>query len=279
MTNKQVGLILYSKVDIEKNKSFVTMFQENFLPYNIEIRLVIVEEINDYAKWVAGLLESTQNGEKIIFAINRSRNWLIAKALETNGIRVFNNSKVTKIANNKKENYLFLKGVVTYMDIIEDEENQTFAYPYIIKSCKGHGGSEVFMVKNDAEEKQALSCIEGDYVIQKPCSDLGKDVRVYVMGNKIVKAVLRTSKDSFKSNFSLGGKVREYILNDYEISMVEKILEKLSIDYGGIDFIFHHNKVVFNEIEDAVGARMLYQCTDIDIVKLYTQYILNEISI
>ena len=114
---------MYSKVDIEKNKSFVTMFQEDFLPYNIEIRLVIVEEINDYAKWVAGLLESTQNGEKIIFAINRSRNWLIAKALEINGIRVFNNSKVTKIANNKKENYLFLKGVVTYMDIIEDEEN------------------------------------------------------------------------------------------------------------------------------------------------------------
>ena len=34
-----------------------------------------------------------------------------------------------------------------------------------------------------------------------------------------------------------------------------------------------------SEIEDAVGARMLYQCTDIDIVKLYTQYILNEISI
>ena len=58
MTNKQVGLILYSKVDIEKNKSFVTMFQEDFLPYNIEIRLVIVEEINDYAKWVAGLLEN-----------------------------------------------------------------------------------------------------------------------------------------------------------------------------------------------------------------------------
>ena len=36
--------------------------------------------------------------------------------------------------------------------------------------------------------------------------------------------------------------------------------------------------MVFNEIEDVVGARMLYSKTDINIVSLYLDFILNEIK-
>ena len=136
----------------------------------------------------------------------------------------------------------------------------------------------MFLVHNEDEKKQALSKIKDEYVIQKLCSDIGKDVRVYVIGNKIVKAVLRTSKESFKSNYSLGGSAREYNLNNYEIAMVKQILNKFKIDYGGIDFTFHNGKAVFNEIEDAVGARMLYSVCDIDIAKLFVDYIIGEIS-
>ncbi|MDF2611730.1 MAG: hypothetical protein K0R92_3204, partial [Lachnospiraceae bacterium] len=32
-------------------------------------------------------------------------------------------------------------------------------------------------------------------------------------------------------------------------------------------------ELIFNEIEDVVGARMLYQCTDINLVRLYLNYI------
>lgn len=60
--------------------------------------------------------------------------------------------------------------------------------------------------------------------------------------------------------------------------MVKQILNKFQIDYGGIDFTFHNGKAVFNEIEDAVGARMLYSVCDIDIAKLFVDYIIGEIS-
>ena len=74
--------------------------------------------------------------------------------------------------------------------------------------------------------------------MQQCCSDLGRDVRVYIIGNKIIKAVLRTSTESFKSNYSLGGKVQEYTLNNEEKAMVERIVDKLPLDYAGIDFTF-----------------------------------------
>ena len=60
--------------------------------------------------------------------------------------------------------------------------------------------------------------------------------------------------------------------------MVERIVDKLSLDYAGIDFTFNNEKAVFNEIEDAVGARMLYQVSDIDIVEMYIKYILEQLS-
>jgi len=35
--------------------------------------------------------------------------------------------------------------------------------------------------------------------------------------------------------------------------------------------------MVLNEIEDVVGARMLYSLTDIDVVRLYLQHILKKL--
>lgn len=41
--------------------------------------------------------------------------------------------------------------------------------------------------------------IENDkFVKQQCCTDLGKDVRVYIIGNKVVAAVLRTSEKALK---------------------------------------------------------------------------------
>ena len=46
----------------------------------------------------------------------------------------------------------------------------------------------------------------------------------------------------------------------------------------GIDFIIgDRNELIFNEIEDVVGARMLYQTSNINLVGLYLDYIKSEI--
>ena len=246
-----IGWLIYSAVDVEKNKYYIQMYKDKFKEHFIEIKLVIMGEL-----------------------------------LEQKGVRVFNSSSVTRIANNKGITYEFLKDVVPFLavkygnEIIESKiENKGFEYPYVIKSCSGHGGSQVFLVNNSKEEEQAIKAMNGqEYVVQQCCSDLGRDVRVYIIGNKIIKAVLRTSTESFKSNYSLGGKVQEYTLNNEEKAMVERIVDKLPLDYAGIDFTFNNGKAVFNEIEDAVGARMLYQVSDIDIVEMYIKYILEQLS-
>ena len=60
------------------------------------------------------------------------------------------------------------------------------------------------------------------WVIQRPASELGKDVRVYAIGNRIVQAMLRVSETDFRSNFCLGGQAELYELGAEEQYMVQK---------------------------------------------------------
>ena len=88
--------------------------------------------------------------------------------------------------------------------------------------------------------------------------------------------MLRVSEKDFRSNFCLGGKAMEYELSPWEKNEVQKVIDQFNISYAGLDFIFDNGKIIFNEMEDVVGARMLYTYTDIDIVDEYLNFIINN---
>lgn len=117
-----------------------------------------------------------------------------------------------------------------------------------------------------------------DTVVQLFIGSRHQDLRVYVIGKEIIAAVLRTSKEGFRANYSLGGEVSLYELSEAEKSIVGKITDKFDFGLAGIDFIIGDDgELIFNEIEDVVGSRMLYRCSDINIVELYLKYILQQL--
>lgn len=61
--------------------------------------------------------------------------------------------------------------------------------------------------------------------------------------------------------------------------MIESIIRKFNFDYVGVDILKSNSgEFFFSEIEDSVGARAVYDLTDIDIIRKYVEYILKEIS-
>lgn len=201
------------------------------------------------------------------FVINRTNDYKIAEYFESRGIRVFNPSSLSKIANDKQKCYEFMKE-----NGIEIMPINYKGVPAVKKKIDGHGGIDVYML--DKAEP-----FEDGYVYQKPCDTLGRDVRVWLIGGKIIASILRSSDTDFRSNFCLGGKASEYTLTDDDRALVYKIADLLDYDYIGIDFIFNNGRLVFNEIEDTVGARMIYSLTDIDIISLYCDYIKEELDL
>ena len=59
---------------------------------------------------------------------------------------------------------------------------------------------------------------------------------------------------------------------------VRQVTDRFDFGLAGIDFIFDRGQPVFNEIEDAVGTRMLYAYTDIDAAAVYADFVLKRAS-
>lgn len=238
------GILIYTKEEAERNRFAVNKFKEK-----LNVRLV-----DEGYKGSAD------------FVINRTNDYRIAEYFEKKGIRVFNPSSLSRLANDKQLCYEFMAE-----NGIEIMPVNYKGVPVVKKKIDGHGGTEVEMLKT-AEEFQK------GYVYQKPCDTLGKDLRVWVLGDEIITAILRESKTDFRSNFCLGGMATPYKLSSDEKKLVKKITALVKSDYIGIDFIFNGGRLVFNEIEDTVGARMVYDKTDIDIISLYCDYIKEELK-
>ena len=117
-------------------------------------------------------------------------------------------------------------------------------------------------------------------IVQAQNTTLGKDVRLYALGGEIVAGVLRTSERDFRSNFSLGGQVQPFEADEWQRAIVAKLHEKLRFDYVGVDFLPDGaGGWVLNEIEDAAGARMLYQTSSVDIAALFMRHVIRQMQI
>jgi glutathione synthase/RimK-type ligase-like ATP-grasp enzyme len=150
----------------------------------------------------------------------------------------------------------------------------------VLKNCTGRGGSEVYFINNQEELLETVQNSNFDeLLIQNVAEQLGKDLRVFIIGKEIVAAVLRYSEKDFRANFSLGGGAMLYELSEKEKELIQKIVDHFDFDFVGIDFMFDaNNQLILNEIEDVVGSRTLYTVSDIDIVSLYMDYIKKQIK-
>lgn len=275
--------LLYDKSGAERNIHYINIYFEECKKRNIDLKLILVEDIEFGIKNNnCTLLYKNKKCSLPQFAVMRTINPLLTGHLEIMGVPVFNNSFVSSVCNDKQKTYQYVsKANVKIMDtsFIKKGTSVSIGYPCVVKPSSGRGGENVFLVKNEEEFKKAIDSIPDENIaVQKPAGDLGKDLRVYVLKDKIIASVLRVSNSDFRSNYSLGGSAKVYNLSSEEKSIVYKIIELFDFGLVGIDFVFDEGKMVFNEIEDVVGARMLYSVTDINIVSLYLDFILSEIK-
>ena len=262
------GILVYTSADAEYNEWFIDHIIEEGRKCNLDIRLVLSdkEEVPD---------------NDIDFAIVRNRDSKLCKRLEENNIRCFNSSYVVNIGNDKWEMYKDFNAAgipVMYT------QRTKLPYPFVMKPVDGHGGENVYLIKNADEYKRAIDTNPdektGKFIFQVPVTEKGRDIRVYVVGGIILTAMERIAVDTekdFRSNYSLNGNAKEHALTDEELKLAAKVADHIKADFVGIDLIYNNGRPVVNEIEDAVGTRMLYSLTDIDPVREFIAHIADII--
>ena len=259
------GIIIYRKDDSLKNDFFINKCLSQLNDSHFQLQFV-VEDVALYLK-----------NQYVDFAIYRGRDYRTIEKLNHLGLKVFNNSLTNKIANNKYLTYqlfneLNLPCITTYLD------SESLSFPYIMKSVDGHGGQEVFLIDKLDKKQLILAKYPHKTFIYQPFTSNTGDVRLYLLNKKFVKAVKRENQNDFRNNYSLGGQASLYTPNSQIIEQAEWLARYLEADYIGIDLLLTEESYAFNEIEDPVGSRMLYEISDIDIIALYITHIKKQLE-
>ena len=270
------ALLIYSTEDIEKNKWFIHRLTEKSACFGVELKLMTVEECRD-----AYVDADAVTDNMPAFVINRSRAADISEWFEKRNIFSFNNSETVRIGNDKYAEYELFKNMdLPVMETVAMEpawESIPFGVPYIVKKRNGHGGSGVFMADSlDRVKEITAGSSPDEWIIQKMCDEPGADMRLYLLGGKVIASVLRSSDRDFRSNFSLGGKAVLTEAPEDVRKNAEEIARRLKADYIAVDLIRNGGQWVYNEIEDAAGARMLYELTDMDIGGRFISFIYEK---
>ncbi len=229
------GIIIYKKKDV--SLTYVNWLIDEFLKQGIGLKLIYLEHF---------LLNGIK--EEINFVINKTRNSNISYMFEINNIRVFNKSIINELSANKLKGYYHARnnGLKTSEILLYNTPEK-----FIRKTIDGHGGEDIYLTNESFLKSENNLC-------QKFISNVVGDVRFYIVGNKIINAVIRKNSKNFLHNYKKGAKVEMYIVDKQAEASIDKFLDGIYCDYVGIDFLLLQNgELIFNEIEDVCGSRML----------------------
>ena len=102
-----------------------------------------------------------------------------------------------------------------------DFVEKNIGFPVIVKKISGSYGRGVFLCENKKQLNQLVTMAEltkksYDIIIQEFVKDTwGKDLRVFVVNNKVVGCMMRQSTDDdFRANLSRGGEGFPYEVNE-----------------------------------------------------------------
>ena len=170
---------------------------------------------------------------------------------------------------------------VGYDDLsFEEYIGQELGYPYIIKESFGSYGGQVYLAADRAGARRILKSIEGrdalaqEYIRQSS----GRDLRAYVVGNRVVAAMERINEADFRSNIANGGRAEAYKITRKQEEMAVRAAEGLGLDFAGVDLLFgRDDEPILCEVNSNAQFAALKNVTGTDITDALFTHIGNEI--
>ncbi|HEX9973483.1 MAG TPA: lysine biosynthesis protein LysX [bacterium] len=221
--------------------------------------------------------------------INHSRALHAMRLFESHGIACVNTSEVATICGDKLLTSIALsEHNVPQPDLrVAFTEDSALAaieemgYPVVLKPAVGSWGRLLAKV-NDRDAAEALlehKTILGSYhhsifYIQKYCPKKGRDVRAFVIGDKCIAAIYRTSKH-WITNTARGGVATNCPINEKLNDIAVKAAQAVGGGIVAIDIFEDGDGYLANEVNYTMEFRNSIITTGVDIPKLIIDYVIE----
>lgn len=251
------------------------------------IRLDIIG-IHDTCITEDGIYNAGQRLEHRDILINRYKWGNIKDCLNGLADYVYNKNDLFRIYINKFEQLeridsdAFLKPKYILSTACADYDRlvRALGKRIVAKGLENSMGKEIFLIDNKDDFKALQK-----YGTQKEwlfeefiAASSGRDVRVYSIRGEVTACMMRQSKDDFRANVALGGKVTLYEVTDDIRKIASDIYVQTGLDYVGIDLLFGTERFYFCEINVMPGLEGIETATGVNVAKKMMDMIRGDVK-
>lgn len=221
--------------------------------------------------------------EKYDFLVNLDKDKYLPRMLEKRGVRLFNSARAVELCDDKMLTYIELAGqglnlpdtipapLCYYSDAaVREDFLQSVAarlgFPLVAKKSFGSWGMDVRLVQDFAQLQAVAEEFKlYPHLFQKRVGRSGEDLRVLVVGGKVVACMTRKNDHDFRSNVEVGGKGSLADPPEKFLNAALRCAEVLGLDYCGVDLLDEggepyvcevNSNALFNEAERVTGANV-----------------------
>ncbi|KAL0485981.1 hypothetical protein AKO1_012284 [Acrasis kona] len=162
----------------------------------------------------------------------------------------------------------FPKTMIARFPIDLDSIEREFSYPIILKKSSGSQGKGVMLVQNRESLNDISEMIDTTkpLIFQEYISvSRGRDLRVFVIGGKVIGGMMRVAKKGFKANFSQGGYVKPVKLSAAVEWLAIESSKLCKLDIAGVDILIDQDTYKICEINSSPGFQGFELATSIDV--------------
>jgi gamma-F420-2:alpha-L-glutamate ligase len=164
---------------------------------------------------------------------------------------------------------------------IEDRlVTENIGFPCVVKVVTGSYGEGVHLCERKKDYKKLVEFVENlgnkkTMIVQEYLGDApGVDLRVLVIGGKVVGAMKRTAPEGdFRANITNGGTGENYPLTDEIEYVARETAKALGLDIAGVDLLFDHRGFRVCEANSNPGFKGFENYCNVDVADLITEYI------
>ncbi|WP_180326608.1 ATP-grasp domain-containing protein [Raoultibacter phocaeensis] len=221
----------------------------------------------------------------------------LAKRLEASGLCVYNSAHAIEVCDSKALTYLSLmeSGIEMPDTIVvplsfqppswdgesfPDQAIERLGLPLVAKESSGSFGEQVHLVHSREELVAVLDSFgTRSAVLQRfVASSVGRDVRVQVVGGRVIASMLRSSggKD-FRANIVCGASAEAFDAPESFEAMALAVCRTIGLDFAGVDILFGEGeRPVFCEVNSNAHFEGILACCGVNAADEIVAHIISK---
>lgn len=216
----------------------------------------------------------------------------LLKQFQLSGVPVINGFRPINRAKNKLNTMQILSHhgvpvprtiVIRRMSQLDFAVKYLGGLPVILKTPFGSYGSGVVIADTKRSLTSSIDAIFGGQEMniillqQFIRESKGKDIRVFVVGGKVVAAMMRQAvRGEFRSNIELGGAGEVVTITPDEERIALRATETLGLEIAGVDIVRSNSGPLVLEVNGNPGFKKLEEVTGINIARTIIEHAISR---